>query len=204
MQAGGFGRKGMADGDGVPRPAQRIAQPASPVVMARRTTLPRGTGGPNISSLIEDPVLRKREAFLAEERARRVDESAYSGRRNDSEFGGGGYRPADIDFETPYSASSSKKKSMALAYVLWWFGYAFSAHRFYLGDTSGAIKQCGGFLGGLLVLGIGVAANIGPLKFLGGASMLFALAWMLFDMFLIPGICRRANAALIPQHNYFE
>jgi hypothetical protein len=59
-------------------------------------------------------------------------------------------------------------------------------------------------LGGLLVLGIGAAANVGPLKFLGGASMLFALAWMLFDMFLIPGICRRANAAVASPHSYFE
>ena len=96
------------------------------------------------------------------------------------------------------------RKSMLLAYVLWWFGYAFSAHRFYLGDTAGAVKQCGLFLGSLVLMIGGGMANSTPVVVIGTIGLCIGFGWFMVDMFRIPGMCRRANAGPDLPNRYFE
>ena len=55
---------------------------------------------------------------------------------------------------------------MVKAYILWWFGPVFAAHRFYLG------------------------------AYRSGAAMIIAwMIWCLLDAFLIPGLMRRYRAS---------
>lgn len=57
-----------------------------------------------------------------------------------------------------------------------------------------AIMQCSGFVAGLAVLWLfGVVLKFQPFAMLGIAIMGATFLWVLVDMFLIPGICRRAN-----------
>ena len=89
---------------------------------------------------------------------------------------------------------------MIVAYVLWWFGPVFAAHRFYLGAYwSGAVLM-GLFWGGLA---LGAVMSKKSSMWVGGyavpplwAAMILAwLAWSLIDAFLIPSLMRRYRAA---------
>ncbi|AYO85222.1 MULTISPECIES: TM2 domain-containing protein [Methylobacterium] len=62
--------------------------------------------------------------------------------------------------------------SIVLAYVLWFFLGAFSAHRFYLGRTGTAILQ--------------ILLN----------CILIGFIWVVLDLFLIPGMVRAKQASL--------
>ncbi|MCB4805047.1 TM2 domain-containing membrane protein YozV [Methylobacterium brachiatum] len=62
--------------------------------------------------------------------------------------------------------------SIVLAYVLWFFLGAFSAHRFYLGRTGTAILQ--------------ILLN----------CILVGFIWVVLDLFLIPGMVRAKQASL--------
>ena len=123
MQSGGFGKKGLGAG---------AAYPQQGAIAAPRFAAP----DPSIAA--------KRAAFLADERGR-VDGNGLAGLRNseptpfqeDEEID-----PEEVLRET-YYRSDAKKKSMLLDYVLWYFGGPVSAHRFYLGATSSAIKARG-------------------------------------------------------------
>ena len=83
-----------------------------------------------------------------------------------------------------YDAS---KKSTGVAYLLWFLFGAVGGHRFYLGRTGSAIAMLLIFLASwpLLLVGIGVFG-------FGVVGM-----WALVDAFLIPGMLRMHNAALI-------
>jgi len=123
----------------------------------------------------------RRAAFIAAERSRQV-------RNLDDE------RPGA---ETPVAQSIPAgpffvpEKSMALAYILWFFLGGFSAHRFYLGYTTSGAAQLGlrffGFV--LLIAGITSPATAA----LGGLMVIVSTLWTLFDVFLIPGMCRNAS-----------
>lgn len=147
-----------------------------------------------------DPFAAQREAFLTAERARRRDE--------DGDYSQPDHYDNTVNRQETLRhqgvAAPAARKSMMLAYVLWWFAYAFSAHRFYLGETRSAIQQCAGFLGGLAVLLLGIATDFGILKFIGVVAFIGALFWMVLDVFFIPGMCRRANSAKDAQHRIFE
>ena len=122
---------------------------------------------------IEDPDLaRKREAFLASERARRSDPIG-----------------AVSDVASNFSYSRDKPtRSLMMAYFLWFFCCAISAHRVYLGAYQSALAQAGLWIGGVILLLSGVTA-VGGLMMLGGGI------WMLADVFLIPGIHRKYCAS---------
>jgi TM2 domain-containing membrane protein YozV len=62
--------------------------------------------------------------------------------------------------------------SVVVAYLLWFFLWLFSAHRFYLGRTGSAITQ--------LILNF----------------MVIGLIWTLIDVFLIPGMVRQRQAQM--------
>ena len=87
-------------------------------------------------------------------------------------------------------------KSLALAYVLWWFGGAFAMHRIYLGAFRSAAAMAGLFWGGLA---LGAVLSKKSSLWVGGvavpplwAAMILAwTAWWFLDAFLIPGVRRR-------------
>ena len=87
-------------------------------------------------------------------------------------------------------------KSLAIAYVLWWFGGAFAAHRFYLGAFRSGAAMAGLFWGGLA---LGAVISKKSSLWIGGtavpplwAAMILAwMVWCLLDLFLIPGVRRR-------------
>jgi TM2 domain-containing membrane protein YozV len=80
----------------------------------------------------------------------------------------------------------ANKKSLVIAYLLWWFLGSFGAHRFYLGRN--------GTASAMLVLTI---VSI-PLIFvgIGLVTLLISGIWAFIDAFLIPGICRDFNNGL--------
>ncbi len=80
----------------------------------------------------------------------------------------------------------ANKKSILVAYLLWWFTGLFGGHRFYLGRTNSALIK-------LVMTVVSI-----PLCFVGiGVLGLMASAiWSLVDAFLIPEICRSFNLEL--------
>lgn len=81
------------------------------------------------------------------------------------------------------------RKSAGVAYILWLFLAYFSGHRFYLGRTGSAIAQTALFL---------VSALLTAASFtIGAVALLVWVGWSLVDAFLIPGMVRRHNEALM-------
>lgn len=81
----------------------------------------------------------------------------------------------------------AQKKSVAIAYLFWFFLGMVGAHRFYLGKSgSGAMM--------LIVFLVSW-----PLLFAGVGVLGFAIIglWALVDAFLIPGIVSTHNSSLI-------
>ena len=74
----------------------------------------------------------------------------------------------------------ANKKSMGVAYLLWFFIGMFGAHRFYLGTVGLGLGILALTLVGLLFFPLLIAAGI----------------WVLVDAFLIPGIIRGHNTKL--------
>ena len=81
----------------------------------------------------------------------------------------------------------AQKKSVGVAFILWFFLGYLGAHRFYAGKTFTAISQ---FV--LTLLG-GVLAMVGVgFVFLGIVGI-----WLIVDIFLLPGIIRSYNVSLV-------
>lgn len=170
-----FGRKGLAPGES-----------PTGAIPARRTG-PGTAPGAQVA------------AFIAAERSRAAELGIPSTRYNEPPAGRlpdpavmAGLQPA------------GPRKSLAVAYVLWWFGYAFSAHRFYLGDTTGAVKQCGLFLGSLALMILGGMSQSTPVVVIGVIGLCVGFGWFMVDMFRIPGMCRRANAWADSPQRFFD
>jgi TM2 domain-containing membrane protein YozV len=93
---------------------------------------------------------------------------------------------ADVRAQLAYDAG---KKSMLLAYVLWFFVGGLGVHRFYLGRIGSGVALLALFLIcwllGFITLGIGFVA------------LLIPAAWLLIDAFLIPGMVNGHNQALV-------
>lgn len=90
---------------------------------------------------------------------------------------------SDVGVMMKYDAM---KKSMLLAYLLWWFLGFFGAHRFYMGRTNSAVW--------MLVLGL--AALPLTLIIIGWLMMAGVFAWWVVDAFQIPSWVRSANMRL--------
>ena len=131
----------------------------------------KGLGG-------DSEMARRREAFIAAERARQANPSTVEASDPPPRFGFAG--------TAPVMASNRPLKSVGVAYLLWFVFGVLSAHRHYLGFHNSALAQTGLWLGGWLL-------------FLGGnyyflAAPFLAGLWVLADGFIIPTMCRDANA----------
>jgi len=112
---------------------------------------------------------RRREEFIAAERARRQQE--------------GHDPPVEGD---PLPGRPHAQKSVSTAYILWFVTGAFSGHRFYLGSMSiGFAQICLRLVGGMMLL-----SGDGFGLYLLAAAFL----WLLVDAVLLPDMVRKANA----------
>jgi TM2 domain-containing membrane protein YozV len=81
---------------------------------------------------------------------------------------------------------SNDKKSIVVAYILWFFLGLLGAHRFYLGRAGTAVAQLALFLLGLVLAAVVV-----------GLFLIAAVAiWVVVDAFLIPGMIEQHTAEL--------
>ena len=155
MAGATFGRKGVAAAAPTGRRAQVVA-PAAPGA--------------------DDELARRREAFLAEDRAR-------AGRTGEAD-----------PFESAERAkkaglpSFAGRKSLAVAYSLWFFLWVISAHRFYLGRwITGAVQTALWYVS-LMFWMAGHDLALYPL--------MTGLTWIGIDLVLIPGMLRSVNERL--------
>lgn len=81
----------------------------------------------------------------------------------------------------------ANKKSLIVAYLLWWFLGFFGAHRFYLGRIGS----------GLLMLLVSAVSWVLTFVVIGYLGVAFIGLWWLIDAFLIPSMARRHNMHLI-------
>jgi TM2 domain-containing membrane protein YozV len=83
----------------------------------------------------------------------------------------------------------AQKKTLGVAYLLWFFLGSLGGHRFYAGKTGTAIAQL------LLTIAGGCTMFVGiGFVFLGCVGV-----WVLIDAFLLPGIIRTFNLSLASQ-----
>jgi TM2 domain-containing membrane protein YozV len=83
----------------------------------------------------------------------------------------------------------ANKKSLGVAYLLWFLLGFFGGHRFYSGKVGTAVFQ-------LILMLIGLLLT---LIYLGWLIILPLVVWVLIDAFLIPGWIRNHNALLAVQ-----
>jgi hypothetical protein len=124
-------------------------------------------------------MVRRREAFIAAERARQANSPACETSVDPSPRFGFASAPVAV-------GSGQLPKSVGIAYLLWFLFGAVSAHRHYLGYHNSALAQGGLWLGGWVLL------LTGNIYFIG--ALLLAGLWVLADAFIIPSMCREANA----------
>lgn len=78
------------------------------------------------------------------------------------------------------------RKSVAVAYLLWFFLGGFGAHRFYLGHA----------VSGAAMLGLSVFGGILAIVLIGIPALIAVGIWWVVDAFLIPGMARVRNLEL--------
>lgn len=81
-------------------------------------------------------------------------------------------------------AFESRKKSMGLAYLLWWLTGSFGGHRFYLGRTGSATAM----------LCITLTSFVLMFVLIGFFTIFISAVWALVDAFQIPRWVREHNA----------
>lgn len=83
----------------------------------------------------------------------------------------------------------AKKKSVLVAYLIWWFLGLFGGHRLYLGRV----------ISGVLMLLVSAASWVLTLVLVGYIGLALIAVWWLLDALLIPGMVRRNNLRLAAQ-----
>lgn len=83
----------------------------------------------------------------------------------------------------------ANKKSIVVAYLLWFFLGMFGVHRFYLGRTGS----------GLLLLLLTLVSGVLYIVIVGMILMGIPALWWLIDALLIPGLVRDYNNRLITE-----
>ena len=175
-----FGRKGLTQ-----LPTGQGARPAGGFGVA-----------PAQAPVSDDPYAEAREAFLAEERARR-EGTAPAGPAGSSRPAGGpqpvafksGYKSNRSDFRTQVSDWTDRRfglphqRRMMMAYFLLLMVAPVSLHRFYCGEYTTGMLQVGLFGGGMLLMVV-----FPPL---GLAALAFRGFWVFFDFLMIPGMLQR-------------
>lgn len=157
MASASFGRKGLSADVTVQEPVRRRQF---------------GQAGAASAGPSSDPMADRRAAFLAAERARAAD----------IDRGG--------DVEAPVSPGGARTvlvggKSLATAYILWFFLGGFSAHRFYLGSPLTAIAQVSLWYISLMFF---MAGNPGAFYLMTAGWL-----WIIADLFFIPKLLEAAN-----------
>jgi TM2 domain-containing membrane protein YozV len=125
----------------------------------------------------DEEMARRREAFIAEERAR-------AARLQTEPVGAGA---PGIGTRGSHSASPVivREKSLGAAYLFWFFFGAVGAHRFYLGFPVSGVILAGAWMTCWMMLLAGFV--------LAAPVMVFMALWILGDAFFIPGLHRKAN-----------
>ena len=85
----------------------------------------------------------------------------------------------------------ANKKSILVAYLLWFFLGMLGAHRFYLSQPGT----------GAALLIITLLSILLMFAFVGFFTIWISVVWVLVDLFLIPGIVREHNLALARRIN---
>lgn len=85
-----------------------------------------------------------------------------------------------------YMLYDANKKSVLVAYLLWFLLGVLGAHRFYLGRTSSAVAM----------LLISLVSFPLMLVAVGFVTWFAVIVWAVIDLFLIPGIVREFNERL--------
>ncbi len=143
-----------------------------------------------------DPYAEAREAFLAEERARR--DSAASPVPADAQWSKGAEQPVAFtsnyksirsDFRAQVSDWTDRRfglphqRRLMMAYFLLFMVAPASLHRFYCGEYTTGMLQVGLFGGGMLLMVV-----FPPL---GLAALAFRGFWVFFDFLMVPGMLQR-------------
>ena len=81
------------------------------------------------------------------------------------------------------------RKSVLVAYLLWFFLGVFGLHRFYLGNVPS----------GLLMLALWALGTVLSIVLIGYVILVVPLLWWLVDALLIPGMARDRNNAIIAE-----
>jgi TM2 domain-containing membrane protein YozV len=131
----------------------------------------------------DEEMARRREAFVAEERARRAKLEEETGSSAAAAPSGG--RASFGSAAPPSAGFQGPRKSMFVAYLFWFGLGGIGAHRFYLGyTTTGFVLACLWMIGWAAVISLNV---------LGLIPILVWAFWVVGDAFLIPGMIRNAN-----------
>ncbi|MBO9517074.1 MAG: TM2 domain-containing protein [Porphyrobacter sp.] len=166
----GFGRKGLGEG------AAAAAGPGGMGLDGLHNSTRRQTSfnaRPGLGS--GDPEMaRRREAFLASERTRKVE---------------AGHEP--LSEGSTFKGKPAGDRSLPVAYLLWFILGNLSAHRFYLGAYQSAVIQF--FVGVFSWMLIFTSASTGDGGFgiLGFAVLVGWALWIIGDVFVIHRLYNR-------------
>lgn len=80
----------------------------------------------------------------------------------------------------------ASRKSMGVAYLLWFFLGMFGAHRFYAGRTGSAV----------ILLMLSLIGFVLSFVLIGFVVLIVPALWVLIDAFLIPGMISSSNNLL--------
>ena len=126
---------------------------------------------------------RRREAFIAQERARQANAPQAAAPEPAPRFGALGAAAM------PASAAPAPVKSVGVAYLFWFVFGGLGGHRHYLGFHTSGWVQSGAWLVNLMMMLSGNIVIAIPMMLLCGL-------WVLSDAFILRSLCRDANARL--------